>query len=107
MKILRPFVLPLALSLLPSVPLLAQTKPAASPAASQQPAVASKTPQGHSSHPNEPDGNQVLIENCARCHETPPPFPAQISGTVVRHMRVRANLSEAEAKALLHFLNPN
>ena len=106
MKILRPFVLPLALSVLSSAPLLAQTQSAPS-TSTQKPAAASKASQGHSSHASEADGNQVLIENCARCHEAPPPFPAQISGTVVRHMRVRANLSEAEAEALLRFLNPN
>jgi len=58
-------------------------------------------------HAINPDrGQQVFNQNCARCHNAPKGFPPSISGTVARHMRVRANLSEADYKALLRFLNP-
>jgi cytochrome c5 len=52
------------------------------------------------------DGQRVFDQNCSRCHTTPDGFPPRISGTVARHMRVRASLSAADEKALLHFLNP-
>lgn len=51
-------------------------------------------------------GQQVFEQNCARCHNPPEGFSARISGTIAMHMRVRANLSAADEKALRHFLNP-
>jgi cytochrome c5 len=54
----------------------------------------------------ERDGNVVFQQNCSRCHTAPEVFPPSISGTIVRHMRVRAGLSQQDAEALLRFLNP-
>jgi cytochrome c5 len=51
-------------------------------------------------------GQQVFNQNCYRCHQVPEGFPASISGTIARHMRVRAGLSEEDYKALMKFLNP-
>jgi len=51
-------------------------------------------------------GERVFQQNCSRCHNAPQSFPTQISGTVLRHMRVRASLNVADEKALLHFMNP-
>jgi mono/diheme cytochrome c family protein len=51
-------------------------------------------------------GQQVFNQNCSRCHQAPDGFPPSISQTVAMHMRVRANLSDADYKALLRFLNP-
>ncbi len=52
------------------------------------------------------DGQQVFEQNCSRCHTAPQGFSPRISGTVVRHMRVRAGLSAEDEKALLRFFNP-
>ena len=51
-------------------------------------------------------GQQVFDQNCYRCHQVPQEFPSSISGTIARHMRVRAGLSEDDYKALMKFLNP-
>lgn len=51
-------------------------------------------------------GQWVFQHNCARCHKPPQGFSPRISETVAMHMRVRVNLSDADYKALLHFLNP-
>jgi cytochrome c5 len=51
-------------------------------------------------------GQQVFEQNCSRCHNAPEGLSPRITGTVARHMRVRANLSEADYKALLKFLHP-
>jgi cytochrome c5 len=60
-----------------------------------------------SAHPVSPDrGQRVFQQNCGRCHSAPEGFPPSASAAVARHMRVRANLSDADYKALLHFLNP-
>ena len=52
------------------------------------------------------DGDTVFRQNCARCHNAPDAFPPRITTAVVRHMRVRANLSEEDTRALLKFFNP-
>lgn len=52
------------------------------------------------------DGERVFKQNCSRCHNAPEGFSPSISGTIVRHMRVRANLSERDVQALLRFFNP-
>jgi mono/diheme cytochrome c family protein len=51
-------------------------------------------------------GAKKFEENCSRCHNAPEGFSPRISGTIVRHMRVRASLSKKDAEAILKFLNP-
>ena len=51
-------------------------------------------------------GQQVFAQNCSRCHNSPEGFSSHISGTIARHMRVRAGLSDEDYKALRLFLNP-
>jgi cytochrome c2 len=52
------------------------------------------------------EGQRKFQENCSRCHNAPEGFSPRISGTIVRHMRVRASLSKQDAQDILHFLNP-
>jgi len=54
----------------------------------------------------ETAGEQKFQQNCSRCHNAPQELSPRISGTVVMHMRVRASLSEADARAILRFLAP-
>ena len=66
---------------------------------------------GKAAHKNvagetKPDrGEQVFRQNCSRCHNAPEGFPQSLSSTIATHMRVRANLSDADYKALLNYLN--
>jgi|SRR5215831_12357410 len=60
--------------------------------------------------PNESD-QQWMIEgekryraNCARCHQPPHKFPPRTMATAVRHMRVRAMLTEDDVKYLLYYM---
>jgi mono/diheme cytochrome c family protein len=52
------------------------------------------------------EGGRLFQQHCSRCHTAPDGFSPRISGTVVRHMRVRASLSQEEEKELLRFFNP-
>ena len=54
----------------------------------------------------ESEGERVFKQNCARCHTAPEGFSSNISGTIARHMRVRASLSKHQEQELLRFLNP-
>lgn len=90
----------LSLALATPLGLLAQTG-AAPPQAPAKKAPAQAT------HAGVPDRGQVVFNtNCSRCHNAPEGFSPRISGTVAKHMRVRANLSEKDYDALMHFLNP-
>jgi cytochrome c5 len=74
------------------------------PSSGSQPKVKQyKSPRGAQT---DDEGQRVFAENCSRCHNAPEGFSPRISGTIVRHMRVRANLSEHDEQVLLHFLNP-
>lgn len=51
-------------------------------------------------------GQKKFQANCGRCHTFPEQLSPSITGTVVRHMRVRANLSAQDEKDILRFLAP-
>lgn len=51
-------------------------------------------------------GERAFQANCSRCHYAPDQLPRSISGTIVRHMRVRANLSAEDEKGILRYLAP-
>jgi cytochrome c5 len=56
--------------------------------------------------PHANDRQQIFDQQCSRCHNAPEGFSPRISGTIIRHMRVRASLSQHEEAELLRFLNP-
>jgi mono/diheme cytochrome c family protein len=56
--------------------------------------------------PQSDEGQRIFQQHCSRCHTAPDGFSPRISGTVVRHMRVRASLSQHEEEELLRFFNP-
>jgi cytochrome c5 len=55
---------------------------------------------------HQDEGQRIFDRNCSRCHTAPDGFSPRISGTVIRHMRVRASLSQQDEQELLRFLNP-
>lgn len=77
-----------------------QAKPASPQAQKPQPAARNSNGQTHS------EGERIFAQNCSRCHATPEGFSPRISGTIVRHMRVRASLSQHDEEELLRFFNP-
>jgi cytochrome c5 len=80
---------------------LAQTSPAPKPAG-----TAAK-PTAKAASTNQPDvGQRKFDANCGRCHSFPEQLSPSLTGTVVRHMRVRANLSAEDEKDILRFLAP-
>ncbi len=52
------------------------------------------------------EGEKVFRANCMRCHNPPETLSPREVRAVVRQMRVRANLSAEEEKALIEFLAP-
>lgn len=50
------------------------------------------------------DGDDAYKANCSRCHLPPRKFSERKMATIMRHMRVRANLTQPEADAILAYL---
>jgi mono/diheme cytochrome c family protein len=68
--------------------------------------TATKASKPVAAHATEDEGARIFAQNCARCHNAPDGFSSRISGSVVRHMRVRASLSKHDEEELLRFFNP-
>jgi cytochrome c5 len=84
--------------------------PALSTLNAQQPqgskASTTQSARQDTSRPAASDGEKKFKQNCSRCHEAPQALSPSISGTVLRHMRVRASLSQQDERDILKFLNP-
>ena len=94
--------LTLGLVIITGSPVLAQSKrPAEKSAMSGQNPKPAESPETR-----DGDGEQKFQQNCSRCHNAPESFSPRISGTIVKHMRVRASLSERDAREILRYLNP-
>ncbi len=49
-------------------------------------------------------GEQRYRANCGRCHATPQKFPPRMMATVLRHMRVRATITDEDMKLVLFYM---
>jgi hypothetical protein len=92
--------LALLTSIVSTTLVLAQTSPA------PKPATATKATKKPDPTKTTDVGQRKFDANCGRCHSFPEQLSPSITGTVVRHMRVRANLSAEDEKDILRFLAP-
>jgi cytochrome c5 len=69
-------------------------------------APASGRPAKISSAVKQDPGEKAFQANCGRCHKPPDQLSPRISGTVLRHMRVRASLSATDEREILRFIAP-
>ena len=59
--------------------------------------------------PEDPDAMRIEGEkrfhtNCGRCHAAPQKFSPRMMGTVLRHMRVRATITEDDRRLILFYM---
>jgi hypothetical protein len=50
------------------------------------------------------EGEKRYRANCGRCHQAPHKFPPRAMATAIRHMRVRAMLTEADMKYVTYYM---
>ncbi len=50
-------------------------------------------------------GEQRYRANCGRCHAAPRKFPPRMMATVLRHMRVRATITDEDMKLVLFYMS--
>ena len=49
-------------------------------------------------------GEQRFRANCGRCHAAPQKFPPRMMKTVLRHMRVRATITDEDQRLILFYM---
>jgi len=49
-------------------------------------------------------GEQAYKSNCTRCHTAPPALSPRQANTIMRHMRIKANLPARDAQAVYQYL---
>jgi mono/diheme cytochrome c family protein len=50
------------------------------------------------------DGERRFRANCGRCHQAPHKLPPRMMATIVRHMRVRATITDEDMRVILHYM---
>jgi mono/diheme cytochrome c family protein len=50
------------------------------------------------------EGEQRFRANCGRCHAAPQKFPPRAMATVLRHMRVRATITDEDMRLVLFYM---
>jgi cytochrome c5 len=98
------FRFPLSLILVGSC-VVAITPAAQNPPAQQKSGVAAKAAAKKA--PNESaEGEKRFETHCGRCHVPPEALSPREVKAVLRHMRVRANLTEEDQRLILKYLAP-
>jgi hypothetical protein len=49
-------------------------------------------------------GEQRFRANCGRCHAAPQKFPPRVMATIVRHMHVRATITDEDMRLILFYM---
>jgi len=50
------------------------------------------------------EGEKRFRDNCGRCHAAPHKFPPRMIATIVRHMRVRATITDKDMRLVLYYM---
>jgi cytochrome c5 len=50
------------------------------------------------------EGEKRFRSNCGRCHAAPPKFAPRMMATIVRHMRVRATITDQDMRLILRYM---
>jgi mono/diheme cytochrome c family protein len=82
---------------------------AASSTATSHASHASASPQALRSSASEEraarlEGEKRFRTNCGRCHQPPHKFPPRVMATAIRHMRVRAMLTDEDMRLILRYM---
>ena len=72
--------------------------PSTPPNAMPKPAI-SKNPEDTAL-----EGEKRFRANCGRCHQSPHKFPPAVMGTALRHMRVRATITDEDMRLILNYM---
>jgi mono/diheme cytochrome c family protein len=93
----------------PDAPILtANSSPTDDDAPSQRTQRSRRTRQARHTTKSErterAEGEQRFRENCGRCHQPPHKFPPRVMAAAIRHMRVRAMLTDEDMRLILQYM---
>jgi mono/diheme cytochrome c family protein len=67
-------------------------------------ATSSKTSAIHVEPSLRIEGEKRFHANCGRCHVAPTKLPPRAAATIIRHMRVRATITDDDMRLILAYL---
>ena len=91
----------LALAMLLAIGAAAKTSGGSKDSATTATTAAANSTQDENLHL---EGERRFRSNCGRCHAAPPKFPSRMMATIVRHMRVRANITDDDMRLILRYM---
>jgi mono/diheme cytochrome c family protein len=50
------------------------------------------------------EGEKRFRTNCGRCHQAPHKFPPRVMAAAIRHMRVRAMITDEDMRLILRYM---
>ncbi len=50
------------------------------------------------------EGEKRFRANCGRCHNAPSKFSPRMTATIIRHMRVRATITDQDTRLILGYM---
>lgn len=98
----------LALGMMVMVPLGSQGAPqkaaAVTPTINRAGATAKSNQASGEAEFSVAEGEKRFRQNCGRCHVAPDKYPPRVMATALRHMRVRATITDRDAKLILWYM---
>jgi mono/diheme cytochrome c family protein len=81
------------------------TPGASAPAATHPSALPGTSTAGDSEErAQRMEGESRFRANCGRCHMAPHKFPPRVMATAIRHMRVRAMITDEDMRLILRYM---
>lgn len=88
-----------------AAPAVASETTARSGAAEGSTSAPAKNPEpAHTDLPLRIEGERRFRANCGRCHVAPQKYSARVAATTIRHMRVRATLTDEDMRYILAYI---
>lgn len=73
-------------------------------AAAHSSAMAKAAPDAAEERAQRMEGEKRFRANCGRCHMAPHKFPPRVMATAIRHMRVRAMITDEDMHLILRYM---
>ncbi len=67
-------------------------------------ALAKTAPQTAEERARRLEGEKRFRTNCGRCHQAPHKFPPRVMAAAIRHMRVRAMITDEDMRLILRYM---
>ena len=84
--------------------LASAAKSAAAPGAASGSAASGPAPVVRENGESLVEGEKRFATNCGRCDQSPHHFPPRMMATIIRHMRVRATITDEDMRLILRYL---